>query len=151
MSKNTDPKFDFSAFDANPELSKKRQISVPPPTGQANIEQHPNGFTPMGEIETDRQAYGGLTQGRVRWWVIITSWFVVGLLPLTFAAWAIYNSVQDLSKRDWSTVFVTVVLLGLTLIISSLPLLIVIRGTRAKLRYERQQKTRKWVTNPRRR
>ncbi|BAU14055.1 hypothetical protein LEP3755_45990 [Leptolyngbya sp. NIES-3755] len=151
MSKNTNSKFDFSAFDADPELSKKRHISVPPPTGQIHIEQRPNGFTPMGEIETDRQAYRALTQGRMRWWVIITSWFAIAFPPLIFAFWAIYNSIPVLASGDWGAIFVIVVLLGATLIISSLPLLIVIRATRAKLEHDRQKKTRKWVTNPKRR
>lgn len=150
MSKNTDSKFDFSKFDADPELSDQRNISVPPPTGQVNIEQRPFGFTPMGEVETDRQAYGALAQGRARWWVIITSWFVIALPASALGGWTLYNLLQGLFSRSNDPIMtgVMLVLSGAILFMTSLPVLIVFRATRAKFRHDRQQKIRRWVTAP---
>lgn len=159
MSKNTDSEFDFSAFDADPELSKERSISVPPPTEQINIERRPFGFTPMGEVETDRQAYRGLTQGRMRWWIIITSWFVVALPPLVIGGHIIFTSLWHLLtvSKEPIGICIALILMGVTLVFSSLPLLIVIRATKAKLKHEpsgkrsyRASKLRRWVTDPRR-
>ncbi|NJR50503.1 MAG: hypothetical protein HC780_13975 [Leptolyngbyaceae cyanobacterium CSU_1_3] len=79
MSKHTDSKFDFSAFDADPELIRKRHISVPPPTQSVKIEQRPFGFTPMGGVDIEGQVYRGLSRGRAPWWVILTSWVVLGV------------------------------------------------------------------------
>ncbi len=145
MSKNTDSdsKFDFSEFDADPLISDKRSISVPPQAGYFTVEKLPSGFEPMGQIRLEGRAYRKLSQGGVPWWMIITSWVAIALPALFLSGYLIIAALQSFLTEStpltFSKVCSTLLILGLRLIGLSLMLLIIVRGTRTKLRYVRQQ------------
>jgi hypothetical protein len=96
------------------------QIFVEIPVEQKSPYQEriPSGYDPMGEIYLRGRAYRGLSSGTTPWWVLITGWLIFGLLPLLILIAAI--SSQSLTMLI-PLVFVTI------------PLVIVGRGTLAKL------------------
>lgn len=139
MSKNThsDSEFDFSKFDADPELTDKRNISVPPPNQYVDVERIPSGFTPMGEVEVEGRMYRGLSQGRMPWGIIVMSWVAIGLPILVLCGYILYNSFAPFftgaTPLSFSALFSAILVSVLHLIVPGVILLIVIKGTRAKL------------------
>ncbi|MEP0918466.1 hypothetical protein NC981_16680 [Leptolyngbya sp. DQ-M1] len=148
MSKNTDSgsEFDFSKFDADPELSDKRNISVPPPNQYFDVEQVPSGFTPMGEVAVEGRMYRGLSHGRMPWGIIVISWVAIGLPILGLCGYIIYASLEPLltgtTPLSFQTLFSAILVLALHLLVPGVILFIVIKGTRAKLRYVRSRSRR---------
>ncbi|MBD1843085.1 hypothetical protein H6F89_06630 [Cyanobacteria bacterium FACHB-63] len=146
MSKNidSDSEFDFSKFDADPELSDKRNISVPPPNQYFDVEQIPSGFTPMGEVGLEERVYRGMSQGRMPWRIIVMSWVAIGLPILGLCGYIVHASLQPLftgtTSLSFQTLFSTILVLALHLMVPGVILFIVIKGTRAKLRHIRHQK-----------
>jgi hypothetical protein len=154
MSKNTGSKFDFSAFDADPSLSDRRSISIPPQTEFVRIEQRSSGLAPIGQIDLEGQAYRGLTRGS-HWWLIITGWFVLGLPALLLGGMVIHSLFHSLANIPAPLAFPGIVNAGIALIliafsfaVSGAILIILIRGTRAKLRHDRRRQIRRWITSP---
>lgn len=144
MSKNTppDPNFDFSAFNTQPYLSSKRTISIPSSAGQPPLEQLPSGFDPMGEVRLEGRAYRGLSRGKTPWWILVTSWVAIALPVLLLSGYIIYASLQPLltgaTPLNFLNLCSALLVLGLHLMVPSLILIIIGRGTIAKFRHARR-------------
>lgn len=111
-------KDDFNQFLPDEKLNPD-QLSVEIPAEHPlTPEPLPSAFDPMGEIQLRGQAYRGLAGGRMSWWMLIAGWFVFGCI---FAV---------LLHAALTTKMLTV---WIFLIIMTLPLLILGRGTAAKL------------------
>jgi hypothetical protein len=96
----------------------KLSIEVPADPTPLNSEMIPSGLDPMGRIEMRGQAYRGLAGGQTPWWILLSGWFVFGF----FAAVAAHAAIKNASLALW-----------ILLVIASIPLLILARGTIAKL------------------
>jgi hypothetical protein len=86
----------------------------------------PSANDPMGQIKLEGRAYGSLAGGRIPWWVLISGWILWGIPVLLF----IYNAIMSMS---WASIPV--------IVIASLPILILWRGTHAK--FSNWRRTRK--------
>ncbi|WP_299404708.1 hypothetical protein [Acaryochloris sp. IP29b_bin.148] len=93
-------------------------LEVPADPQPPYQEKIPSGYDPMGDIYLRGRAYRGLAGGRIPWWVLISGWIMFGgmflmvFMPMvTAAAWELIP----------------------ILIIISLPIIILWRGTAAKL------------------
>jgi hypothetical protein len=93
-------------------------VEVPAEQKSPYQEQIPSGYDPMGEIYLRGRTYSTLAGGRIRWWVLISGWIVFGSIALLILTVAIVSGSFAL-------------LLPLALAI--IPVLIVLRGTLAKL------------------
>jgi hypothetical protein len=108
---------DFNKYlpDENGEPEK---LSIEIPAEQRlNPEKTPSGFDPMGEIQLRGQAYRGLAGGQTPWWILIAGWFVFGAI---FAV-LLHAAITTRMLTVW-----------ILLIIMTIPLLILWRGTVAK-------------------
>lgn len=101
----------------------KLSIEIPSEQG-IHPERIPSGYDPMGEIQLRGQAYRGLAGGRIPWWILISGWFVFGCLAAVIAHAAINSSSLTL----W-----------ILFVIMAIPLIILGRGTVAKLATSRQR------------
>lgn len=97
------------------------EIPAEPPL---HSEVVPSGLDPMSRIEMRGQAYRGLAGGQPPWWILISGWFVFGF----FAAVAAHAAIQNSSLALW-----------ILLVIAVIPLLILARGTIAKLATSRER------------
>lgn len=102
------------------------QLSIEIPAEQPSLhpDRIPSGYEPMGEIQLRGRAFGGLASGQAPWWVMFTGWAMFGgaaLLLLHFA-------IAAASITAW-----------LLLILALIPLLILWRGTTAKLSSTRRR------------
>ncbi|BAY86937.1 hypothetical protein NIES267_64480 [Calothrix parasitica NIES-267] len=89
-------------------------------------EKIPSGYDPMSEIELRGRAYRGLSGGRIPWWVLITGWFIFGFVAFAF----LIPIVSAFITSGFST---ALVMLLPALLIGCIPLMILWRGTSAKL------------------
>jgi hypothetical protein len=81
-------------------------------------ERIPSGYDPMGQIQLEGRAYRSLAGGRIPWWVLITGWTIFGSIASLF----IFAIISSFSL---TALF--------PLVIAIIPLLILWKGTVAKL------------------
>jgi len=111
-------KDEFNQFLPNESVDPEK-LSIEIPAEQSlTPDQIPAGFDPMGEIHLRGQAYRGLAGGRSPWWILITGWFVFGCI---FAV-LLHAALTVGSLTSW-----------IFLLIMTIPLLILGRGTAAKM------------------
>jgi hypothetical protein len=82
----------------------------------------PSANDPMGQIKLEGRAYRSFAGGRIPWWVLISGWILWGIPIVIY----IYAAVSAFS---WGSLPVIVIV--------SLPILILWRGTSAKLAHWR--------------
>ena len=87
----------------------------------------PSGLDPMGQIRLEGRAYKSLGSGRIPWWVIVSGWIFFGI-P---AALTIYLYTIAISL-SWTSIPV--------LAIAAISLLILWKGTKAKLSHRSQRR-----------
>jgi hypothetical protein len=90
-------------------------------------ERIPSGYDPMSEIYLRGRAFRGLAGGQVPWWVIISGWIIFGSLALAV-----------LSASIASASFAPLLFLAL----AAIPLLVLWRGTAAKLSIAKRKRRR---------
>ena len=128
MKPNSDRLFDSQSEYPNPYFSNDKldedKIVVEIPSEQKPIhERLTSGFDPMGEIYLEGQAYRGISKGRAPWWVLFSAWIIFGgIFFMCLSAAFASPGLEILS----------------ILLIVSLPVLITLRGTLAKLSYRKQ-------------
>ena len=98
--------------------SEKFSYDAPIKQQPVEIERIPSANDPMGQIQLEGRAYRSLGGGSIPWWVLISGWIFLGL-P---ASMMIYLTATSLS---WASIPF--------LAIASIPLLILWKGTKAKL------------------
>jgi len=128
MSKNDD----YNQFLPDDGLdSEKIVVEVPADPKPPYQERIPSGYDPMGEIYLRGRASRNLAEGRVPWWVLISGWIIFGFggLVLSILISAITSAAFEL--------------LLLALLMVSIPLIILWRGTTAKLSIEKQKSRRR--------
>jgi hypothetical protein len=110
---------DFNRFlpDGKPD-EDKLSVEILAEQQPVSHERLPSGFDPMGEIHLRGQAYRGLAGGRVPWWILISGWIIFGLITAVI----LHAVITASSLTAW-------ILLAIALI----PLVILWRGTAAKL------------------
>lgn len=103
----------------------ENKIFVEIPSEQKPVyhERLTSGFDPMGEIYLEGRAYRGISKGRAPWWVLFTAWIIFGgIFFMCLSAAFASPGLEILS----------------ILLIVSLPVLITLRGTLAKLSNRKQ-------------
>jgi hypothetical protein len=96
----------------------KLSIEVPAEQRPLEYDRVPSGFEPMGEIQLRGRVFRGLASGQTPWWIIISGWLIFG-----FIAALVLHAV--IATSSWG--------MGLLLVIVLIPLIILARGTVAKL------------------
>ncbi|MCJ8279030.1 MAG: hypothetical protein MJK14_03565 [Rivularia sp. ALOHA_DT_140] len=98
---------------------------VPSETEIPHQERIPSGYDPMSEIELRGRAYRGLSGGRTPWWVLITGWFIFGIIFFG----VFIPTITTMVSGDW------IILISIlpALLIAVVFLVIMWRGTSAKL------------------
>lgn len=98
----------------------KDKLSVELPAEQKPVyhERIPSGFDPIGEIHLRGRVFRSLAGGLIPWWVLISGWIMFG----GFALLILYAAVISLSLAAL-----------MPLALAAIPLLILWRGTVAKL------------------
>ncbi len=127
MSRNDE----YKEFLPNDELDSERivaEYSVDPKSPYQDQEKIPSGYDPMGEIYLRGRAFRGLAGGRIRWWVLISGWIIFGGLALVILIPVITSAAFELLPA---------------LVIVSIPLIILGRGTVAKLSTQKPKKRRR--------
>ncbi|MEA5593144.1 hypothetical protein [Rivularia sp. UHCC 0363] len=120
---------EFKQFLPDAEFEPEQIVySVPPNDQPLDREKMPSGYDPMGRIKLEGIAFRGLAAGRIPWWVLITGWFVFGIVTFAMLIPAIALFASDL------------IMLLPTLVISSIPFVILWRGTAAKLSVKKKLK-----------
>ncbi|MDZ4871567.1 MAG: hypothetical protein CLLPBCKN_000955 [Chroococcidiopsis cubana SAG 39.79] len=126
MNKNNDER---QQFPSNNKLDPEQivvEVSVAPkPPYQEKI---PSGYDPMGEIYLRGRAFRGLAGGKIPWWVLISGWIIFGGLAVLILLLAFTSAAVELL---------------LVLLIDSIPLIILWRGTVAKLSTKKQKSRRR--------
>ncbi|NEQ55267.1 MAG: hypothetical protein F6K11_34975 [Leptolyngbya sp. SIO3F4] len=100
-------------------------IDVPTEPRSPYVERIPSGYDPMGEIYLRGRAYRGLAGGRIPWWVLMTGWFTFGALGLTIFVPLLFDGAFELIPA---------------LVLIAIPLVILWRGTNAKLAISKNKK-----------
>jgi hypothetical protein len=116
MSNNDEPE-NFFVQDSN-FTRDKIKVEIPAPEEPTYQQRIPSGYDPMGEIYLRGRAMRSMSSGRIPWWVLISGWVLFGGLFLLLVSTAITSISLALIPG---------------LIISGISLLIVLRGTVAKL------------------
>ena len=115
MSENDEPK----QFFRHDKLDEDRLfVEIPAEQKSPHQERIPSGYDPMGEIYLRGRAYRSLSGGTIPWWVLISGWIIFGLPVLLM----LIAAITSLSLS-----------LLLPLAFAAIPLLILWRGTLAKL------------------
>ncbi|QSJ17467.1 hypothetical protein JYQ62_00815 [Nostoc sp. UHCC 0702] len=96
----------------------KLYIEIPAEQQPPYQERIPSGYDPMQEIYLRGRAFRSLSGGRIPWWVLISGWLIFGGLALLMLITAIASQSFTLL---------------LPLAFASIPVLILWRGTLAKL------------------
>lgn len=94
-------------------------VDVPPEPSAPYIEPTPNGYDPMGRVYLGGRCDRRMASGRTSWWVLITGWFITGVISFVMVI---------------PLVPVTVLEVILLSIIALLPLTVLWRGTVAKVK-----------------
>lgn len=118
MSKNNE----FNRFlpEVEPEKHSVDIPAQPPP----QYDRVPSGYEPIGEIELRGRVVRGLANGRTAWWVLISGWIIFGGL-----VWLMIK-ISLISPAIVAWIFAT---------IAAVPLLILLKGTKAKFRNKRRR------------
>jgi hypothetical protein len=125
MSKNDD----YKQFLPDDELdSEQIVVEVPADPKPPYQERIPSGYDPMGEIYLRGRAFRSLAGGRIPWWVLISGWIIFGGLALLILIPAITSAAFEFLPA---------------LVILSIPLIILWRGTVAKLSIEKHKNNRR--------
>ncbi len=115
MSENDEP----NQFFRHDKLDEDRLfVEVPAEQKPPHQERIPSGYDPMGEIYLRGRAYRSLSGGTIPWWVLISGWII-------FGSPALLMLIAAIASPSWS--------LLLPLAFAAIPLLILWRGTLAKL------------------
>ncbi|MBD0345180.1 MAG: hypothetical protein ICV63_10235 [Coleofasciculus sp. Co-bin14] len=93
-------------------------VEIPAEQKPPYQERIPSGYDPMGEIYLRGRAYRSLSGGTISWWVLITGWLIFGLPALL----VLIAAIASLSLAILPA-----------LAVAAIPLLILGRGTLAKL------------------
>jgi hypothetical protein len=104
--------------------SERIVVEVPADPKPSYQEKIPSGYDPMGEIYLRGRAFRGLAGGRIPWWVLISGWIIFGGLALLILIPVITSAAFELLPA---------------LVIASIPLVILWRGTVAKLSTEKHK------------
>ncbi|MEG4508089.1 hypothetical protein QUA81_31255 [Microcoleus sp. F6_B4] len=103
-------------------------VEVPAEQKSPYQERIPSGYEPMGEIYLRGRAFRGLAGGRIRWWVLISGWILFGGLALLIL-------ISAIASASFSALP--------ALIILAIPIIILWRGTTAKLFIEKHKSRRR--------
>ncbi|WP_414620078.1 hypothetical protein [Calothrix sp. CCY 0018] len=95
-------------------------------------EKMPSGYDPMGRIELEGIAFRGLAAGKISWWVLITGWFIFGIVSFAMLIPAIALLASEFTSA--------MIMLLPALLISCIPLVVLWRGTAAKLSVKNQSR-----------
>lgn len=113
MSNNKDNR-DF--FDESNKPQDKLSVDIPAVPKYTCVENIPSAHDPIGEIYSTGRAMRGMSSG-MPWWVLLTGWALFGGLFFLLLGIAISSTPLALPS----------------LLFATIPLLIIIRGTSAKL------------------
>ncbi|MFB2938484.1 hypothetical protein ACE1B6_24820 [Aerosakkonemataceae cyanobacterium BLCC-F154] len=107
--------------------SKQENLYIEIPAEQRPLEHNriPSGYEPMGEIELRGRVFRGLASGQVHWWVLITGWIILGSYTLLVCYLAV-------TSFFWAGL--------IFLAIAVIPLLVLWKGTTAKLSRRKRRK-----------
>lgn len=103
-------------------------IEIPLESKMPKPDRLPSGFDPIQSIGLEGRAFRGVAGGRIPWWVLITGWIIFGGFGLLTLSLAITSGF--LSSLPF-------------LLINSIPIVILWRGTAAKFTVDRYKKKRK--------
>ncbi|OKH32188.1 hypothetical protein NIES2101_40960 [Calothrix sp. HK-06] len=121
MSNNNENKDFFRDYD---KPQDKLSVDIPAFNRPTNVEKIPSAYDPMGEIYARGRAMRSMSSGGMPWWVLISGWVLFGGLFLLLLSVVIFSSLAALPA----------------LLFAMIPLLIVIRGTNAKLSNEKRRR-----------
>jgi hypothetical protein len=121
---------EYKQFSSNHELDNDRLVvevpADPMPFCQPKI---PSGFTPMERIYLNGIMYRKLAGGRVPWWVLIGSWIGFG----SFTLMLLITAIPSASLASFLSI----------LLFAVIPLIILLRGTIAKLSIRKRRRRRR--------
>jgi hypothetical protein len=103
-------------------------VEIPLESKMPYPDRLPSGFDPIQSIGLEGRAFRGLAGGRIPWWILITGWIIFGgcaLLTLSLVITSGFLSSLPL------------------LVINSIPIVILWRGTAAKFTVDRHKNKRK--------
>lgn len=123
MSNNDEPK-NFLGEGSNFTRDKIR-VEIPAERQPTYHERIPSAYDPMGEIYVRGRAMRSMSSGTMPWWVLISGWVLFGGLFFLLLTAAISSISLALIPY---------------LIISGIPLVIVLRGTLAKLSTKKRRR-----------
>lgn len=105
----------------------KDDLVVDVPSGHRSpyTDRIPSGYDPMGEIYLRGRASRGLAGGRVPWWVLMTGWFMFGVMALAMVFPVLLAGAFEFIPA---------------LVFVAIPLVILWRGTNAKLALSKDKK-----------
>jgi len=127
---------EFKKFLPDEEFKREQFVyEVPSEAEPPSQERIPSAYEPMQKIQLDGRAYRGLARGRIPWWVLMTGWMIFGGLAFVF----LIPAISLLFSGSW------LALVGLipALLIASVFLTILWRGTNAKLSTNKNQSSNK--------
>ena len=120
---------DYRPFLPNEEMDdEKIVVEVPSNSGFPYQERTPAGYEPMEAIQLRGITYRRLAGGRIPWWVLISGWILYGGLILV-------SLIPAIAAGG--------LLALLTLIVGAIPLIILGRGTAAKLSLKKRKRRRR--------
>lgn len=124
MSENDEHK----QFLPDDEIDRDRLVVEVPQSPTPYQERVPSGYDPMGEVYLRGRAFRALAGGRIPWWVLISGWIIFGGLALLILVLAITSAAYGLLPA---------------LVIITIPLITLWRGTMAKLSIEKHKNRRR--------
>lgn len=133
MSTNHDEKNEYKQFLPDDEFESDRIVfEVPADPQPLYDEKVPNGYDPMGEIYLRGRASRGLAGGNAPWWVLISGWVL-------FGGFALLILIPVIASANFQVL--PVLIIACIPIIA--PLIILWRGTTAKLSRKKQKSKRR--------
>lgn len=131
MSKNDE----FKKFLPDEKFKREQFIYEVPSEAEPPLQEIiPSGYEPMQNIQLEGKAYRGLAAGKTRWWVLMTGWMVFGGV-----AFAVLIPIVSLILES----SVMSIMLIPILFFAFVPLIILWRGTNAKLSIKKNQSSDK--------
>ncbi|MEM6398918.1 MAG: hypothetical protein AAF757_01620 [Cyanobacteria bacterium P01_D01_bin.116] len=123
---------EFKKFLPDEEFKSEQFVyEVPSQAEPPSQERIPSAYEPMEKIQLDGRAYRGLAGGKIPWWVLMTGWVVFGGLAFV----VLIPAISSLVSGSW---LASVALIP-ALLIASVFLTILWRGTNAKLSIKKNQ------------
>jgi VIT1/CCC1 family predicted Fe2+/Mn2+ transporter len=123
MSNNDEPK--NSSGQGSNFTRDKIRVEIPTERELTYQQRIPSGYDPMGEIYLRGRAMRNMSSGTIPWWVLISGWVLFGGSFLLLISTAIFSKSLALI---------------LYLIIPGIFVLIVLRGTLAKLQTRKRRR-----------